>query len=179
VSGWPHIRLKWVVGLNERKLPATIPDSLLFRYIDISTCGRGVLIAEPEQMEFGAAPSRARRLVRAGDTIASTVRTYLRAVWPVTGSADDLVVSTGFAVLTPTDGLDARYLGWLIQSDLVIEEIVARSVGVSFQRSMALRSVRSRSPFQTSPISPRSPTTSTRRPVGSIAAWSSRAGSDS
>jgi type I restriction enzyme S subunit len=28
--------------------------------------------------------------------------------------------------------LDSRYLGWVVQSDLVIEEIVARSVGVSY-----------------------------------------------
>ena len=83
-------------------------------------------------MRFGDAPSRARRRVQPGDTIISTVRTYLRAVWPVVGATDDLVVSTGFVVLSPRPGLDARFLGWLAQSDLVIEEVVARSVGVSY-----------------------------------------------
>ena len=82
-------------------------------------------------MRFSDAPSRARRLVRRGDTIVSTVRTYLRAVWPVSGSADDLVVSTGFAVLTPT-GVDPRYFSWWVLSDTFIEEVVARSVGVSY-----------------------------------------------
>ena len=82
-------------------------------------------------MRFGVAPSRARRLVKDGDTIVSTVRTYLRAVWPIQGDTDDLVVSTGFAVLTPTD-VDPRYFSWWVLSDVFIEEVVACSVGVSY-----------------------------------------------
>lgn len=126
------VRLKHVARLNVRVLAESTPEDVEFRYVDISTCGRGVLSAEPEAMTFGSAPSRARRLVRPGDTIVSTVRTYLRAVWPVTGPTDELVVSTGFAVVTPGAQLDPRYLGWLMQSDLVVDEIVARSVGVSY-----------------------------------------------
>ncbi len=41
-------------------------------------------------------------------------------------------MSTGFAVVTPGGGLDPRYLGWLMQSNLMVDEIVARSVGVSY-----------------------------------------------
>ena len=82
-------------------------------------------------MRFGVAPSRARRLVSNGDTIVSTVRTYLRAVWPIHGETEDLVVSTGFAVLTPTE-VDPRYFSWWVLSDVFIEEVVARSVGVSY-----------------------------------------------
>lgn len=81
---------------------------------------------------FAEAPSRARRLIQRDDTIISTVRTYLRAVWPVRENVSGVVVSTGFAVLTPGKGIEPRYLGWLIQSDLVVEEVVARSVGVSY-----------------------------------------------
>jgi len=133
VSGtWPRRRLKHVVDINSRSLPETTKPDAEFRYVDISACGRGALVGAPEPMQFAEAPSRARRLVQEGDTIVSTVRTYLRAVWPVTGPSDDLVVSTGFAVLSPRAKFDPRFLGWLMQSDLVIEEIVARSVGVSY-----------------------------------------------
>jgi type I restriction enzyme S subunit len=132
VTNWRRVRLKNVVDINRRSLPEATDAGTEFRYIDISTCGRGALVAEPEAMQFGDSPSRARRLVFLGDTIVSTVRTYLRAVWPVTGRTDDLVVSTGFAVLCPRPGLHPGFLGWLIQSDVVIEEIVARSVGVSY-----------------------------------------------
>ncbi len=83
-------------------------------------------------MRFGDAPTRARRLVRRGDTIISTVRTYLRAVWPVTEAADGLVVSTGFTVVSPGPQLDPRFFGWWAQSDACIDQVVARSVGVSY-----------------------------------------------
>ena len=126
------VPLKRIVGINLHTLPETTEPSFEFRYVDIGAVGRGHLLSEPEAAVFAAAPSRARRLVRQGDTIISTVRTYLRAVWPVRDSTTDLVVSTGFAVLTPTGSIDPRYLGWLVQSDVVVEEVVARSVGVSY-----------------------------------------------
>ncbi len=126
------VPLKRIVGINLATLPETTEPSFEFRYVDIGAVGRGQLLSEPEATVFATAPSRARRLVRQGDTIISTVRTYLRAVWPVRDCATDLVVSTGFAVLTPTETVDPRYLGWLVQSDVVVEEVVARSVGVSY-----------------------------------------------
>jgi type I restriction enzyme S subunit len=133
VSGtWPARRLKYLVAINAHSLPEDTPPDFEFRYLDIGAVGRGALVAEPEVTMFGDAPSRARRLVVARDTIVSTVRTYLRAVWPVSGDTSDLVVSTGFAVLTPGPAVDARFLGWAAQSNVVIEEIVARSVGVSY-----------------------------------------------
>lgn len=70
-------------------------------------------------MRFHEAPSRARRLVAPGDTIVSTVRTYLHAVVPVRESTDDLVVSTGFAVVSPGDGMESGFLSRYLQSDTV------------------------------------------------------------
>ena len=131
------IPLKHVAGINERVLGADTDSDFEFRYVDISTVGRGSLVAEPELIRFGDAPSRARRLVGMGDTIISTVRTYLRAVWPVNEPTGDLVVSTGFAVLTPRR-VDPRYFSWWVRSDIFIEEVVARSVGVSYPAINAL-----------------------------------------
>ena len=128
----PRRRLKYLVAINSRSLPEQTPSEFAIRYLDIGAVGRGALAAEPEVTTFGEAPSRARRLVVEGDTIVSTVRTYLRAVWPVRGDTDGLVVSTGFVVLSPGPMLESRYLGWVAQSDVVIEEVVARSVGVSY-----------------------------------------------
>ncbi len=125
------VPLKHLAGINERTLPEDTDHAFQFRYIDIGAVGRGDLIAPPQDLSFEGAPSRARRLVRAGDTIVSTVRTYLRAVWHVSGDIDRLVVSTGFAVITPRT-VDPRYLAWWIRSDPFIEEVVARSVGVSY-----------------------------------------------
>jgi type I restriction enzyme S subunit len=125
------VPLKYIAGINERALGEDTDPDYRFRYVDIGTVGRGELVAEPQEMRFEDAPSRARRIVCAGDTIVSTVRTYLRAVWPLPDDEGDLVVSTGFAVLTPRD-VDPRYFSWWVRSDPFIEEVVARSVGVSY-----------------------------------------------
>ena len=125
------IPLKYLANVNERSLPDTTDPDREILYVDIGSVGRGELTDEPKRMRFGDAPTRARRLVQEGDTIVSTVRTYLRAVWPVAGSFDDIVVSTGFAVLTPRD-IEPRYLSWWVMSDVFVEEVVARSVGVSY-----------------------------------------------
>lgn len=129
-----EVPLKTVVGINERALPDSTPEDRTFRYVDISSVGHGALSEEPQEMRFGDAPSRARRLVRPGDTLVSTVRTYLRAVWPVAASDDpaSLVASTGFAVLSPRPPLNPRFFGWYAQSEPFIERVVARSVGVSY-----------------------------------------------
>jgi type I restriction enzyme S subunit len=123
--------LKYAASLNDDKLPESTDPNQEFRYLDIGSVGRGYLTAPPESLTFVAAPSRARRLVAPGDTIISTVRTYLRAVWAVEGSTDDLVVSTGFAVVRPRK-LDAGFLRWAVQADTFIEEVVGRSTGVSY-----------------------------------------------
>ena len=74
--------MKHVVEINRRQLPETTAPDTEFRYVDISACGPGSLVAAPETMRFGDSPSRARRLVRPGDTIVSTVRTNLLGVGP-------------------------------------------------------------------------------------------------
>lgn len=129
-TGW--VPLKHLALLNPETLDESTDPGHTFRYIDIATTGRGRLVGEPETMTFETAPSRARRVLRTGDTILSTVRTYLRAVWTLRDDRDDLVASTGFVCLRPRPCTDARYLGWLAQSDVVVDEVVARSVGVSY-----------------------------------------------
>jgi type I restriction enzyme S subunit len=133
-DAWPSYRLKFLVGINERTLTEDCHPDYEFRYVDIGLVGRGSLVNdEPVLLRFGDAPSRARRILRRGDTIISTVRTYLRAVWSVAGQWDaPLVASTGFAVLSPGPKLDADYLGWWAQSDACIDNVVARSTGVSY-----------------------------------------------
>jgi type I restriction enzyme S subunit len=131
-SRWPTVPLKHLVEFNKRKLPDDTDPNYEFEYIEIGLVDGGRFIGEPERMSFVQAPSRARRLVREGDTIVSTVRTYLRAVWTVSGDPSRLVVSTGFAVISPGNTVDPRFMSWWLQSDPFVEEIVARSVGVSY-----------------------------------------------
>lgn len=125
------IRLKRVADINRRVLSESTDPATVLRYVDISAVGAGRLRTEPQSIPFSHAPSRARRLVAPGDTIVSTVRTYLRAIWPVSDEMADVVVSTGFAVITPIE-VDPRFLGWALQSPSFVEAVVAASTGVSY-----------------------------------------------
>jgi type I restriction enzyme S subunit len=73
------------------------------RYVDISSVDKGTY-AFPPPTSWAEAPGRARRVVRRGDTIWSTVRPNRRSHALVLDSDPSLVASTGLAVLTPLSG---------------------------------------------------------------------------
>lgn len=102
-------------------------------YVDIGNVEPTGDISEVSQYKFEDAPSRARRKVRDGDVIISTVRTYLKAIAPIKAPPDNLVVSTGFAVIRPVrERLDTSFCKYALRSNEFINEVISRSVGVSY-----------------------------------------------
>ena len=109
----------------------TDPD-YSFDYLDISCVGTGYLTAKPERLRFENAPSRARQIVQKGDTLISTVRTYLKAVYFIEDEWPDLIASTGFAVLRPIAEIEPKLLGMILQSSSFIERVIRSSIGVAY-----------------------------------------------
>ena len=131
-SGWSSRRLKHLATYNDEVLAESTGDEREIDYIEISGVSLPYGIKGTEKMTFGQAPSRARRKVRSGDILISTVRTYLRAIATVDKASPDLIASTGFCVVRPNDGVDNGFLGWAVKSEPFIAKVVARSVGVSY-----------------------------------------------
>lgn len=129
---WDVRPLKRCVAINRNVLPESTDPAFRFRYLDIGTVGTGRLVKEPESILFEHAPSRARRIVKSGDTLVSTVRTYLRAVYFVEDSFEDCIASTGFAVLSPGEGTQPRFLGSLVQSEYFVNQVILNSIGVAY-----------------------------------------------
>ena len=129
---WRVLPLKHWLGMNEAVLSETTDPNFEFQYIDIGSVGTGVLIEKPQKIRFATAPSRARRIVRDGDTIISTVRTYLKAVWFAEDTKDNFICSTGFAVLTPRQGTLPKFVSYLTQNNSFIDRITANSVGIAY-----------------------------------------------
>ena len=129
---WMVKPLKRWVSINELVLPESTDPDYTFQYLEIGCVGTGLLVEKPVQLRFGDAPSRARRVLRIGDTIISTVRTYLRAVYFVADNADDLVASTGFAALTPGPGIMPEFLGIALRSAPFIDRVTAHSIGIAY-----------------------------------------------
>jgi len=131
-EGWEVKPLKHWAGINRRTLSQNTDPVYAFDYVDISAVATGYLSAIPERMRFEASPSRARRIVQQGDTLISTVRTYLKAIYHVDRPWPDLIASTGFAVLTPKPSIDARFFGFVLQSKTFVDQVVANSIGVAY-----------------------------------------------
>ncbi|MDD3464658.1 MAG: restriction endonuclease subunit S [Candidatus Cloacimonetes bacterium] len=128
---WPIKRLKYLATCNNDTLPERTDPDKEIRYIDISSVVYPYGIQQIEEMFFSDAPSRARRLVKNGDTIVSTVRTYLKAIALIEEDDNGLVVSTGFAVIRPRY-LVPNYLSRFLMSYYCVETIASISVGVSY-----------------------------------------------
>ncbi|WP_405629984.1 restriction endonuclease subunit S [Streptomyces sp. NBC_00016] len=126
-------RIKDVAQINRNVLPESTEPNFRFRYVDIGAVDSlGRITIPDEEVSFSSSPSRARRLAPAGAVVVSTVRTYLRAIAAVPKTTAPLVFSTGFAVLEAGTQIDSRFLAHYCRSQTFIDEVVARSVGVSY-----------------------------------------------
>ncbi len=128
---WVVKRLKHLATVNDEALPETTEPGMEIGYVDIGNVDSIRGITDTEVMPFEDAPSRARRVVRHGDVIVSTVRTYLRAIAQIETPDANLVVSTGFAVIRPRQ-MEHRYLAYAVNAPHFVERVVANSVGVSY-----------------------------------------------
>ncbi|GAA3450545.1 restriction endonuclease subunit S [Dactylosporangium matsuzakiense] len=73
------------------------------RYLDISAVSIGSY-EMPPLMSWDEAPGRARRVVKPGDTVWSTVRPNRRSHALILDRAEGLIASTGLAVISPASG---------------------------------------------------------------------------
>lgn len=132
------IPLKYLSRINKSTLSEETAPDFTFRYVDISAVGQGTMSIPDDLVTFAEAPSRARRLASPGDTVISTVRTYLRAVCDVPRSADPLVFSTGFTVVSSdASKVDPKFMTWRLQADDFITSVEAVSTGVSYPATTA------------------------------------------
>ncbi len=131
-EGWTLKPLKRAAAINPDVLSEETEPDHEIDYVDIGDVSQIGGIGSSSRMPFSAAPSRARRRVRHGDTILSTVRTYLKAVAYIESPPENRIVSTGFACLRPERTFSPKFLSRCVQADEFIGLVVSRSVGVSY-----------------------------------------------
>ena len=125
--GWEVKPLKFTATINDDSLLENTDPDFEFDYVDIGSVDYVEGISSKETMTFENAPSRARRIVKPGDTIVSTVRTYLRAIASIGEFDKPHIVSTGFAVVRPKT-VYADFLAYTLKASFFVQSIVARSV---------------------------------------------------
>ena len=129
---WGVKPLRNLVSLNDETLSEKTSPDYEIRYIDIGNVNSDGVVAEIVNYKFKDAPSRAKRIVKNGDVIISTVRTYLKAITQIKNDTDNLIVSTGFAVLRPRKLIISDFLNFAVRSNYFIETICSNSYGVSY-----------------------------------------------
>lgn len=100
-------------------------------YIDISSVGTGTCLGT-QNIKINTAPSRAKRLVKDGDTILATVRPNLRAFYFLKKPKPNLVVSTGFAVLRATNKIEKRFLYYIVSNQGFTDYLTANAKGAAY-----------------------------------------------
>ncbi len=99
-TGWGRVAIQEVCALNGWSLSKN--DQLdTIEYVEISQATRGD-IANLAIYQRGEEPSRARRRLRHGDTVLSTVRPDRGSYFLALNPPNNRLASTGFAVLSPT-----------------------------------------------------------------------------
>lgn len=135
MSEWTEATLGDVADINPESTPRYWPAEQAIRYIDIASVSwtRGIDSTLVASTSFGEAPGRARRIVRKGDVLVSTVRPNLRAFAQVSGEFDGEVASTGFAVVRAKEGRIADGFAWvLISSDRFVNDMVSKTTGSNY-----------------------------------------------
>ncbi len=124
-----------VAAINARMLPGTTCVDQRIQYADLASVDLVTAAVTASMMSFGEAPTRARRLVRRGDSLIP----YLTgpANWLTTrpllviDGLENYVYSTGFYSVTPLPGVDPRYLNYALGSRPILQALEASSRGVT------------------------------------------------
>jgi type I restriction enzyme S subunit len=131
-DGWEAVTVADLADINPEAVSKKAPPSQI-TYIDIASVSPdGVDRGALKSLPYADAPSRAQRIVRAGDVIISTVRPYLRARGHIPSDLDGHVASTGFAVLRATERCLPGYLNAITATDQFYAHLESRQSGSAY-----------------------------------------------
>lgn len=131
-DGWAIRTLSDLASIDNKSLKNNTDPDYRFRYIDIASVKTAKVDIPTEYVSFGESPSRARKCVRKGDVLMSTVRPNLKGFAYFDVQGDDFVASTGFAVLTANKMSDSNFLYQSILSDNVTRQIEGLVAGSNY-----------------------------------------------
>ena len=126
---WENQSFLECMEINPESLSENTPKDLKIEYIDISSIEHTGEISKTTQYNFSESPSRARRIVRKNDVIISTVRPYLKSFATIDWDRENLICSTGFAVLRSTDKILSNYIFQFTLSDVFMNQVNKSMVG--------------------------------------------------
>ncbi len=130
-SSWPEYKVADVAEINPENIRKDFPYDFI-EYIDISSVEQGKLL-ETKVIPIEHAPSRAKRIVKNGDIIISTVRPERKAYWYVKNAKNNTVVSTGFVVIRPKrKKVEPKFLYYSLIQENFINYLANNTAGSAY-----------------------------------------------
>ncbi len=131
-AGWEWRTIAEVTETVKSIDPSKSPKRV-FSYVDIASIdNQRQRLTTPKPLLGSEAPSRARRPIRSGDVLFSTVRTYLRNIAPVRDIEQPAFASTGFTLLRPGDQVIQDYLFRYVASDEFLRLVTPLQTGTQY-----------------------------------------------
>lgn len=129
-KGWNVGSLKDVSLLNPEAWSSRNHPAQL-EYIDLSGVKKNVF-TEPGRYRYEDAPSRARRVLRKGDSLYGTVRPGNLSYGYIGANHAGLTGSTGFAVLRPKKAVHAEFIYCAMTNKENIKRLVSLAEGAAY-----------------------------------------------
>lgn len=116
-ESWRWTPIREVASDRGQEMPRSA-----FTYIDVTAIDKEAgVVADPKVLEASEAPSRARKITRAGDVIYSCVRPYLLNVAVIETDFDPPpIASTAFAILNGHGLVMPRYIWIVLRSPFMV-----------------------------------------------------------
>ncbi|MER0203433.1 MAG: restriction endonuclease subunit S [Nitrosomonas sp.] len=131
-EGWVVKKLSVMADIDPENLNASVNPNYKFKYISLDDVDKGVLRNYSDQI-FETAPSRARRIVKKGDILFGTVRPNLQSHCLIKNHVEDLVCSTGFAVIRCRNNIaNPPYIFSLFFAEFVEKQIQTLLAGSNY-----------------------------------------------
>jgi type I restriction enzyme, S subunit len=128
---WEVKRLGEICEIDSRSLSSQTNPDYEFNYISLSDVNNETFEIVTTKQKFSTAPSRARRIVKKGDVIISTVRPNLQGFMQIKNNVENLIVSTGFSVLSPQK-CNSDFLYLYVFSQAVTKQFYQLVVGSNY-----------------------------------------------
>jgi type I restriction enzyme S subunit len=120
-EGWKWVKLGEVVFINSKNLTSNYQYDEIY-YLETGSIAKGRLSSSYKKFYLKEAPSRAKRIVNGGDIVYSLVRPIQRHYGIIKNPPKNLIVSTGFTVITADNNkADNRFIYYYLTLDEIVE----------------------------------------------------------
>jgi len=131
-ADWRIVHLESVAEVNAESISESSKPNRKYLYIDLSSVDRGIITMPTEHQAFVDLPSRARRILHKGDVIMATVRPNLLGFAVCDFEPENVLCSTGFALISPKESPDSQFIYQSLYSDMILKQVYGLVTGSNY-----------------------------------------------